>query len=89
MAYSKKGAGKREFRVSRVRETRVGLMFDLETAGVHIYGCRLCEGKNGDFVGFPSYKGRDNKYYNNAWVDLTEEETKSILDMVIKEVENN
>lgn len=89
MAYSKKEEKKRMYEVSRVRETRIGLMFDLNINDVHIYGCRYCESKNGDFVGFPSYKGRDGKYYNNAWVDLTEDETKNILKAVMKEVENN
>ena len=89
MAYRKKEDTGREFKVSRVRETRLGLMFDLETSGIHIYGCRYCEGKNGDFVGFPSYKGKDGRYYNNAWIDLTESESKAILEAVVKEVENN
>lgn len=86
MAYREKDETGRDFKVSRVRETRLGLMFDLETSGIHIYGCRYCEGNK---VGFPSYRGKDGKYYNNAWIDLTESESKAILEAVVKEVETN
>ena len=31
-----------------------GVMFDMIVNEVSIYGCRVVEGKNGDFVSFPS-----------------------------------
>lgn len=61
-----------DLKVLRAKEYKNTVFLDLEVNGVKIYGCRFVEGKNGDFVSFPSYKGSDGKYYNYAWVDLDE-----------------
>ncbi len=40
------------------------LYFDLKYGGVVITGCRLVEGKKGDFLGMPSkYNEKDDEYY--------------------------
>lgn len=62
-------------KVSRVKEipNRAGCYrFQLEVNGVTIYGMQYIhyttkEGKEGDLISFPSYKGSDNKFYNNCW----------------------
>ena len=61
-----------DLKVLRAKEYKETVFFDLEVNGVKIYGCRFVEGKNGDFVSFPSYKGKDGKYYSHAFVDLDE-----------------
>lgn len=61
--------------------------FDMEVNGVKIFGCRFMTGKNGDFVSFPSQKGKDGKYYNHAWVDLPSDVIADIdkqLDDILK-----
>ena len=62
-------------KVSRVKEipNRAGCYrFQLEVNGVTIYGMQYIhyttkEGKEGDLISFPSYKGSDGKFYNNCW----------------------
>lgn len=56
---------------------------DLKINGVTIYGCFYREGKdkNGkdyQMVSFPSHKGNDDKYYNYAYVKLTDEDVERI-----------
>ena len=56
--------------------------FDMEVNGVSIYNATLREGKNGQFVSFPSRKGKDGKYYSHVFVKLSEEDTKSIVEQL-------
>ena len=56
--------------------------FDMEVNGVSIYNSILREGKNGQFVSFPSRKGKDGKYYSHVFVKLSEEDTKSIVEQL-------
>ena len=56
--------------VKRAKEYKDTVFFDVDINGVMIYGCRFVEGKNGDFVSFPSYKGSDGKYYSHAYIKL-------------------
>lgn len=56
---------------------------DLKINGVTIYGCFYREGKdkNGkdySMISFPSHKGNDGKYYNYAYVKLTDEDVEKI-----------
>lgn len=71
-----------DLKVLRAKEYKNTVFCDLEINGVKIYGCRYVEGKNGDFISFPSYKGNDGKYYNYAWVDL-DEASVSLIDEAI------
>ena len=64
-------------------EDGCSITFDMEVNGVTIYGCWYREGKKkdgGDYtmVSFPSQKGKDGKYYNHAYVKLSEEEIQLI-----------
>ena len=62
---------------------------DLKINGVTIYGCFYREGKdkNGkdyQMVSFPSHQGKDGKYYNYAYVKLTDEDVKKISEDIEK-----
>ena len=70
-------------KVTRAKQFKDGgVVFDMQVNGVSIYGCRVIESKNCDFVSFPSYKGSDGKYYSHAWVKLSDEDTKAIVKQV-------
>lgn len=63
--------------VKRAKELDNGtIMFDMEVNGVMIYGCSykvLTRKDNGEEfakVGFPSRKGSDDKYYNQAYFKI-------------------
>lgn len=58
------------------------VLFDLTIDDFTIYGCRVVEGKNGDFISLPSRKGKDGKYWGIVYKRFTDEETNAILDMV-------
>lgn len=72
-----------EAKVTRAKQFKDGgVVFDMQVNGVSIYGCRVIESKNGDFISFPSYKGSDGKYYSHVWVKLSDEDTKAIVKQV-------
>lgn len=68
--------------VKRAKEYKNTVFFDVDINGVMIYGCRFVEGKNGDFVSFPSYKGSDGKFYNHCWIKLGDAEVKLIDEQI-------
>ena len=49
-----------------------------------VYNCRIVDSKDGNFISFPSRKGKDGKYYSHAYIRLTEEEQEEIIVEVIK-----
>ena len=58
--------------------------FDVETEeGINIKGFTLVEGSNGLFVGVPSEKGKDDKYYDRVYLpkELKEQLTKMAISM--------
>lgn len=61
-----------------------GIVFDMEVNGVTIYNCRWVETKDSEFAAFPSNKGKDGKYYNIAYVKLTDEDTQDIKSTVMR-----
>lgn len=66
--------------VKRVKQFDNGnVICDLVINGVSVYGCRVVEGRTGDFIGFPQYKGSDNKYYSHAYFKFSEEEQKNVI----------
>lgn len=74
-----------EIKVTRAKQFKDGgTVFDMVVNGVSIYGCRVVEGKNGDFISFPAYKGSDGKYYSHAYVKLSDVDT----DLIVKQVED-
>lgn len=70
--------------VKRAKEYKDTVFFDVDINGVMIYGCRYVEGKNGDFVSFPSYKGSDGKYYSHAYIKLDEANVALIDEQIDK-----
>ena len=72
------------YNIKRAVECRNGaILFDLELNGVCIYGCHIAESRDGnEFIGFPSRKGSDGKYYSVAWASLSDDDTADILDSV-------
>lgn len=67
-------------------ENRVQVFFTLTLNGVSINNCRVVEGKDGDFIGFPARKGNDGKYYKHVYANISPEDSKAILDKVETEV---
>lgn len=59
------------------------LFFDLELNGVTIYGCRVVSVTDkAEFIGFPSEKGKDGKYYDVVYAKISAEDQKKIIDAV-------
>lgn len=74
-----------ELKVTRAHQFDDGnITFDLQVNGVTIYGCKIAEGKNGQFVSFPSRKGKDGKYYSYAYIALSEDDQKVIFEQIEK-----
>lgn len=71
-------------KVTRANQVDDLVFFDVEINGVTIYGCKVVEGKNGDFISFPSHKGKDGKYYNHVYIKLSDEQSKDIIGQVEK-----
>ena len=72
-------------RVVEINE-RTQVFFSLTLNGVSINNCRVVGGKDGDFIGFPSRKGNDGKYYKHVYANISPEDSKAILAKVEKEV---
>lgn len=73
------------YSVRRAKEFKDGgIVFDLNVDDITIYGCRIIQGKKGDFVAFPRRKGKDGKYYSHVYFALDEDETEEILEKVGK-----
>ena len=58
------------------------VLADVEINGITIYGMRVVEGKNGDFLSFPQTKGKDGKYYSVCWAKLSEKDQADILEAI-------
>lgn len=70
-----------QFKPQRGKDTG-DVVFDLRIDDITVYGCRVVEGKNGDFISLPREKGRDGNYWSIVYKRFTDEETNAILDMV-------
>lgn len=79
-----------KFTVSNIFEGKYGVKFNLTLelengAEVTIYNCRIVEGRKGDFIGWPSYEGKDGKYWNHVYVDISPEDVEDIISDVLKQ----
>ena len=82
---TKKETQKNEIKVTRAHQFEDGLVtFDMTVNGVTIYGNRIVEGSKGTFVSFPSRKGKDDKYYAHAFVQLSADDVKDIISQIEK-----
>lgn len=89
---AKKNTKEREFcevRSFEIRNPRVVtykgkdiVFFTLMLNGIFINNCKVVEGKNGDFIAYPQYKGSDGNWYNTVFAPLAEEDTKKIIEAV-------
>lgn len=61
--------------------------FTLNVQGVEIYDLTLVDGKEGVFVGFPSKKGKDGKYYSTVWIS-DEKECEIVAELAATEYNN-
>ena len=76
---------KNEIKVTRAHQFDDGsVTFDMTVNGVTIYGNRIVEGSKGTFVSLPSRKGKDNKYYAYAFVQLSADDVKDIISQIEK-----
>lgn len=82
------------FKVEHVRDwgRNGGISFSLRIEGgpvlVEIYGCRIINGREGEFVAFPQRKGQDGRYYKHAYVQLTDDQTDEIVSAVYDALED-
>ena len=75
------------FSVNRVHQfDNGGVAFDMTVNGISIYGCRVVETKDGDFIGLPQRKGNDGKWYSIVWAKFSAADTKDILAEVEKQL---
>lgn len=62
-----------ELKVINIRQSNTGSIvkafIDINYYGLIIKGCRLVEGSNGTFIGYPGEKGKDGKYYDIIYPD--------------------
>ena len=74
----------------RVVESKNGdiVFFTLVINGIKIYNMRIATGRNGDFVSFPQVKGKNDAYYNVVYAPLSPEDTKDIIAVVQKTIDN-
>lgn len=79
---TKKVAENHEIKVIRARAfDNGGVVFDVEVNGVTIHGMNVVTKKDGgQFFSFPSYKGKDGKYYSYVYVNFTAEDNQKIED---------
>lgn len=74
--------------ITRVHEGRRGLVFfDMCINGVYINGMSVVAGSRGDFLSYPAHKGADGKWYNYAYIRISPEDEKRILDMVQRKLD--
>lgn len=84
-----RGVEKKESAVIAVKVTRAfafdngSVSFDLVVNNQFYFNnMRIVEGKEKDFISFPSYKGKDDKYYSHCWFRIDEELEKQIIELV-------
>lgn len=63
--------------------TKFNLVLQLENgAMVTIYGCRVIEGREGDFIGWPCRKDKNGNYWNHVYVNIGPADVEDILSEV-------
>lgn len=68
------------FEVKNARQFDWGTTFTLVLNGIEIHGCKVGERKDGNsFISFPSYKGKDGKWYSYVYFRFSEADTDAIL----------
>ena len=81
-----------EIKITRVLDGKYGILFDMELNHVTIYGCRLCETREGvPFVGFPQQRDKHDKdkWWSVAWAPLTTKQTDEIIDQISRQLQDD
>lgn len=81
-----------EIKITRVLDGKYGILFDMELNHVTIYGCRLCETREGTpFIGFPQQRDKKNKdkWWSVAWAPLTQKQTDEIIDQISRQLQDD
>lgn len=81
-----------EIKVTRVLDGKYGILFDMEINHVTIYGCRLCETREGvPFVGFPQQRDKHDKdkWWSIAWAPLTQKQTELVVDQISQQLQDD
>lgn len=80
------------FSVKRAATTKRGtVMADVEINGILIYGLSILANKDtGEaFLGWPSTKGSDNKYYKTCWARLSDTDQEAIISSIYDYLDKN
>ena len=51
-----------------------------ENFRIQINGCRVVEGKKGDFISYPAWKDKNGEYHNYAYITFSQENMKLIME---------
>lgn len=54
---------------------------------ITVYNCTIIDSKNGPFISMPSYKGKDDNYYNYVYIDKDDDLMKELDDLVKESME--
>lgn len=76
---------KYDLKVVRALDGKYGILFDLDINHVRVYGCRVCETRDGkQFIGFPQKADRkeSKKFWSVVYAPLTDEQTDEILTQI-------
>lgn len=57
-------------------------VFTLNIPGASFMNLKIIDGKNGEFIAMPQTKGRNDQYYDEYRIWLTDEDTKKVIDAV-------
>ena len=69
--------------INRAVNNDYGVFFDMSINGFKINGCNLALNKDGEpFIGLPSKKGKDGKYYPVCYVRFSGDDTKKIIELI-------
>lgn len=60
------------------------IVFGVELEGISLYGLKLVETKDGKrFISMAQTKGKDGKYYNNYFINLSDKQKEDIIKIVL------
>jgi hypothetical protein len=63
------------------------IVFGVELEGISLYGLKLVETKDGErFISMAQTKGKDGKYYNNYFINLSDKQKEDIIKIVVDNV---
>ena len=79
-------SGMRVANVRKLSETVIA--FSLLGNGLGLYNLKVVDGAKGKFVAVPQAKGKDDEWYNQYALYLSEEDQEKLIEKVLDEVED-